>query len=79
MIDPTKVEAILLTDGWHHVEHVAGPPRFELVSDGWEGTGSELGGTPNAAFLMTEAHQHKTLLTGPLSSILAVRYWSEAT
>lgn len=71
VIDPNKVTAILLVDGWHHVDPSASP-GFELVDEGWE-TGSDVRGQPFSAFLMSEVNVTTTALTGALSSILAVR------
>jgi hypothetical protein len=75
VIDADKVTAILLVDGWHHVDPSASP-GFELVDDGWA-AGSDVGGKPLSAFLMSEVNVTTTVLTGSLSSILAVRCRAE--
>jgi len=68
MVDPDKVVAVLLVDGWHEVDQKA-DPGFEVVTHGFLGAAADEPG-----FLMKESNSSKTLLTGGLSSIIAVRY-----
>jgi hypothetical protein len=75
VIDPKTVTAVLLVDGWHHVDPSASP-GFEMVNDGWA-TGGEAEGNPLSAFLMSEVNVTATVFTGSLSSILAVRCKAE--
>ena len=65
MIDPGKVTAILLVDGWHEVH-----PGFEVETYGF--VGAEMMNAPG--FRMVQADRPDQLLSGPLASILAVRY-----
>jgi len=72
MIDPEKVTAILLADGWHEVPT---QPGFKVETYGY--MGAEMMNAPG--FRMVEADRPNELLSGPLASILAVRYGSQAT
>jgi len=74
MIEPDKVTDVLLADGWHKVDNSI-PPGFECVAHGYVGVMSP----DKGGFLMAEPNHTETLLSGPLSSILAVRYKATRT
>ena len=78
MVDPQTVVAVLLSDGWHEVDREA-DPMFELVQHGFAGGehAALTGRHTEPGFLMVEVGAINTLLTGSLSSILAVRCRAE--
>lgn len=68
MVHPDDVVAVLLADGWHEVDR-SSELGFKVVLHGFVGAEADSPG-----FLMAEVHAANALLTGPVSSILAVRY-----
>jgi hypothetical protein len=84
LIDPTRVAAVLLADGWHRVSIDPATGRgFEI--DAYEygdPLGDEVihgggaGGICSVGFRFTEEETGGlVVLSGPLTSVLAVRSW----
>ncbi len=76
-IDPGQVTAVLLADRWHELDPKA-KTGFEFAPFCFSGRGEAV--ASEEGFILVEqagARQGQTIIAGPLSSILAVRYKTE--
>lgn len=78
MIDPALVDAVALVgdNDWYEID----PGSFEMIAFGFSGDGTEYGASFGPGFRFVPIHQAKDegavlrIISGPLSSIAAVRY-----